>query len=226
VADGLPRPGEIAVRGEARREVEPERALVSLGVSGTGATASAALDDIAPRTAALDALLDLHHDGIANRVTASLVVGEVYEHDSRTGRRRLTGYQARRETSVVVTDLDGLGGLLRDAVDRAGARVSGPWWEVPPGHPVYTEVRTAAAADARERAEAYAAGLGVTVAGVEWVRDPAVGGGDGGGPRGAVRSMAMSAGAEAPAEALPVEVRAERVVVTAAVEVGFRLTSA
>jgi len=225
VTDRLPRPGEIAVRGEARREVEPDRALVSLGVSGTGATASAALDDIAPRTAALDALLDLHHDGIANRVTASLVVGEVYEHDPRTGRQRVTGYQARRDTSVVVTDLDGLGRLLRDAVDRAGARVNGPMWDVPDDHPVYVEVRTAAAADARRRAEAYSAGLGVTVGAVEWVRDPALAEGGGGGPRGAMRAMAMAAPAGPAAEALPVEVRAERVVVTAAVDIGFRLTS-
>ncbi len=210
------------MRGEARREVEPDRAWVSLGVSGTGATASAALDDIAPRTAALDILLDERAAGIANRVTASLVVAEVLEHDPRTGRQRVTGYQARRDTTVVVTDLGGLGQLLRDVVDRAGARLNGPTWDIPDDHPVHDEVRAAAAADARRRAEAFASGLGVSVGGLEWVHDPALSGG-GGSPRMPMGRAMMAA--PAGADSMAVEVGAERVVVTASVDAAFRLTT-
>jgi len=222
VGERLPRPGEIAVRGEARREVEPDRAWVSLGVAGTGATASAALDDIAPRAAALDALLDERAAGIANRVTASLVVAEVLEHDPRTGRARVTGYQARRDATIVVTDLGGLGRLLRDVVDRAGARLNGPTWDIPDDHPVHDEVRAAAAADARRRAEAFASGLGASVGALEWVQDHALAGGAGGGPVMRTRS-AKIATADMSSEAMAVEVGAERVVVTASVEAAFRL---
>lgn len=222
MGERLPRPGEIAVRGEARREVEPDRAWVSLGVSGTGATASAALDDIAPRAAALDALLDERAAGIANRVTASLVVAEVLEHDPRTGRQRVTGYQARRDTTIVVTDLGGLGRLLRDVVDRAGARLNGPTWDIPDDHPVHDEVRAAAAADARRRAEAFASGLGVSVGALEWVQDPALSGG-GGAPRMPMGRAMMAA--PAGADSMAVEVGAERVVVTASVDAGFRLVA-
>lgn len=213
-----PRPGELVVRGEARREIEPERAIVWLTVASSGAAPHLAMDALAPRAAALDAVLDEHARSLRNRVTSSLDLRETVEHDPRSGRPRVVGYEASRVTTIDVVELGALPALLRATVDGAEARLRGPSWQVPDEHPVHDEVRMAAAVDARRRADAYATGLGITLGGVEWLRDASVSVEGRGAPVG--RALMASA---APA---PIEVDAGRVTIAAAVDVAFRLLGA
>lgn len=212
-----PGAGELVVRGEAERPVEPERATVWLTVWGAGARPSAAMDALAPRAAALDGVLDDRSAAIATRTTAALTLHELFDH--RNGRTVTTGFEAQRTTSVDVVDLGAVAGLLRAAVDVAEARVRGPAWSIGADHPVHREVRVAAATDARRRAEAYAAGLDVAVGGVEWIRDADMERGDGM-PR--MRGFAASPAAPMGPGA-PVNVDSGQIIVHAAVEVAFRL---
>ncbi len=188
-------------------------------VVGAGDTPAAAMDALAGPAAALDGVLDARSAALRDRSTSALSVQPVVEHDPRTGRARTTGYEATRATTCVVADLGALAALVREAVDEAGARLGGPVWRIGADDPVHDEVRAAAAADARRRAEASARGLGLAVGAVEWVLDPVLRSGGGGGP--VMPRMAMAAAA--PVGAGAVDVAPGRVTVTASVDVGFRL---
>ena len=75
----------------------------------------------------------------------------------------MTGQRATVTVDVRLRDVTLLGRLLREAAERGRAQVLATRWVIDSGNPAYAAVRTAAAANARGRAEAYAAGLGMRV---------------------------------------------------------------
>jgi uncharacterized protein YggE len=53
----------------------------------------------------------------------------------------------------------------------SNSQLDGPWWSLRADNPMYREARIAAIADARRRADDYAAAFGTTVAGLVEVSD-------------------------------------------------------
>ena len=97
--------------------------------------------------------------------------------------------------------------------------------ELAPEHAAHDEARRAAAADARRRAESYAAALGLAVGPVAWIAEPGLrlGGGDGGGmfrPAAALR-VGKAGGV---ADETEIDVHPEEITVMASVEVAFTIT--
>jgi uncharacterized protein YggE len=217
----------VAVRGHATIEVAPDYAAVRVTVTKVDQAADAAVDDVAQRTRVLDGLFDALGDVVTNRVATSLSVGPEFTYDRRTGERSERGHRATRAVQLEVRDPSVLGRLLRDAVGQVGAAVDGPWWRVDDTNPGHSEARRQAAADARARAEDYAAGLGISLGSVVWVAEPGLRKPDGGGPLGAARAETMMAApAGAPTDEQPpalIDVVAEKVTLHATVEVGFAL---
>jgi uncharacterized protein YggE len=75
----------------------------------------------------------------------------------------LKGYIARRSTRLeCAPDGEGLTHLVASCA-RDGVSVRGPQWRLSPAAPGWTELRSQAAADACQRANAYTAGLGMSV---------------------------------------------------------------
>lgn len=145
----------VSVRGEARLEVPPDRANVSVTVHASASSADAVGDQLARASTALRGVLDEHAAVIASASTSGLHVAPVF---GRSG-SKITGYRGTFSTAVEVADLEALSALVFVLTSLPNAQLDGPWWSLAPGHPAYREVRVAAIADARHRAEDYAAAV-------------------------------------------------------------------
>ena len=159
----------ISVRGEARLEVEPEVAVVSVTVMAQDKDRRHALDLLAGRTRAVAELVKGYGEAVEKLESGPASVHPVFK-DGKI-RERVTGYVARAGFSVTVGDFAVLGEL----VPRLGAEemvaVTGPAWRLRPDSHAYRQVRLAAAADATQRARDYAEAFGGTVTGLVEVAD-------------------------------------------------------
>ena len=106
---------------------------------------------------------------------------------------KITGYQGTFSTQIVVADLESLSPLVLALTELPNSQVDGPWWSLRPDNPMYREARLAAIADARRRADDYAAAFGTTVADLVEVSD--LNSGFGGGAR-EMRAFAMAKAAD------------------------------
>ncbi len=149
----------LTVVGRAQVSTPPDEGSLALTVESVRPAASEALAEVGERARTLLALLDELGIGPAARTTTGVSVSEAGEH--RDGIWQHRGYRASERLTVTTGDAATVGRLLGEAVEQAGARVEGPWWTVSPGNPARADALRAAAGDARTRAEALAAGLGM-----------------------------------------------------------------
>ncbi len=219
---------EITVRGSAEVRVLPDLAVVHAEISADSGSRDAAYEAAAQTAAAIDAVLADHAAHIAHATTTALAVAQKSRWHK--GQHQPAGWRASRATSVEVSALDEVGALLA-RLSAAGASVHGPHWQISPGNAAHTSVRAAAAADARDRAVAYAAGLGVTVGAVSWIAEPGLrlAGATGLDPfpqPGAAPLARMQArGGGGPDEEVVIAVAPEEITLHATVEVGFAFSA-
>ncbi|GAA1834955.1 SIMPL domain-containing protein [Microlunatus capsulatus] len=204
------------VRGEATLEGPPDLAGLSVTVHRSGDSAAVVRRALATASAEVGAAVDPHRAGLDGTTSSSVHVAPVF---ARQG-RRVTGYRGSWSTQLSVADFDVLGPLVLalSAVDQV--QVDGPWWSLRPQNPLQRQARLAALADARERADDYAAAFGATVVDVLEVSDL-----DGGGRPGMLRqSFAMAKGGPPEEPELDLEPAAQTV--TGQVTVRFALSPA
>jgi uncharacterized protein len=211
---------EIVVRGTGKARALPDQASLRVEVAADDKTQQEAYDAGTKLAAAVDGVLSQHADAIARTTIASLLV------QPRTrwhrGEDIRTGWRASRTSFVDVVELDALGEIMSDLVD-AGAAVQGPHWTMAPTNPAYDQARTAAAEDARRRAQSYATALALAVGPVTWVSEPGLRRD----PRPPVPLRAevaqMAAAAPVAGEAEPDRVTPAEMTVQVDVEVGFTI---
>jgi uncharacterized protein YggE len=153
----------ITVTGQAEVAVPPDEASVALSVDALGPTPADAYAEAAERARALVGVLDELKIEPERRSTSGIWVDEEPEPNSEG--RRPSEYRAGERVTVRVAPA-AVGPLLDAAVSRAQASVQGPHWIVAPENPARRDALTAAAEDARARAEALAAGLALRVVAV------------------------------------------------------------
>ncbi len=208
----------ILVRGEAERQAPADIAALVVIVQVDDAEQAAAFTRASEIASAVDAVLDARVDALGPRQQTVVVVQPTTAWVD--GEERRTGWRATRSTSLDVTDLAQVSSLLSELV-AAGATLRGPAWRLRLDHPVLAEVQTAAAVEARERAERYAAGLGVRVGRVDWIAEPGLRQPAGGGV-GLIAGRTMAASGDIAAGA-EIAVEPAQLTVTASVEVGFAI---
>ncbi len=147
----------MSVVGEARIRTEPDEAFVWITLSALHDAPGPALADVANRSTSLAAMLDELGIEANQRSTTGVTVAEEFEHTD-DGRRSL-GHRAVANLSVWLTDMDLIGRFLMRASDELDARIAGPSWRVSETNPAWLEAATQAAANAKHKASAYAAGL-------------------------------------------------------------------
>ncbi|RBM23304.1 SIMPL domain-containing protein [Streptomyces sp. PT12] len=212
-ADPAPAPGppRVAVRGEARLEVEPETARLGVTVGARGGDRRAALTDLTRRNNAVLDLLKSYGEAVEKIETGAFAISP----ELRSGRgERVRAYHGKVYVQATVVDFTALGELTTRLADLELTSVSGPWWALRPGSPVHREARQQAVRQAVERAREYAEAVGSELAGLVDIADlgadaqpeyGAVAGGYGG-----MRGSAP-AGAGAPPPALDLEPRRQTV---------------
>jgi uncharacterized protein len=201
----------ITVNGYGEVTVPPDEATVTLGVEAVASRPRDAMGEVAEQARALIAVLDELEIPAGKRSTTGVLVSEAGDYDNQ-GRWQHRGFRAA-ERLTVAAGPEVLGELIGGAVERAHARVDGPRWLVASDNPTRKQALRAAAENARERAEAVAAGLGVRVGAVAEAKE-----------QGAVYPVARQVSFAAVADAAP-PIEAGEMTVACTLAVTFQVES-
>ncbi len=152
----------LTVTGEGTVVAAPDSAVIRLGVSSLGKTARAASDANAREMTVV--LAAIKESGVADRdiQTTSLSLQPQYD-PSKTGAARLIGLQANNQVTVQIRDVGRLPTVLDRAIAGGANEMSGIEFVVSEQGKLLDKARTEAIADARRKAELYAAAAGMKV---------------------------------------------------------------
>ena len=202
----------ISVNGEGQMAVTPDMATVSLGVTANGDTAKSALD---ANNAALTAVIEkLKAAGIADKdiQTSGLSLGPVYDYSASGNPQKVLGYTASNMITVNVRAINQVGAVLDASVTDGANTLNGITFGLQDPVPSTDEARKAAVADARRKAELYAAAAGVKLGRILTISESSGG------------FMPMPMGSAAFDKAAGVPVAVGEMNVTASVSVTFEMT--
>lgn len=174
--EGTATPPGLVVNGSAEIQVEPDEAVVELGVEAESPTADAAQSE-ASRIAAeiLRGLSELDIEETAIQ-TSQLMLNPVYDHRRAPddGGPRVIAYRASNVVSVRLEDLTKIGPAI-DTATKAGAnRVQGVQFRLRDDLEARKRALQQATGEARAKAEAIAAALGVGLGAVLSVEEGGV----------------------------------------------------
>jgi uncharacterized protein len=152
--------GTITVSATGTVRVEPDTAVVTLGVQANAATGAEAMDQVNSSSVAL---------------TEALVAEGIAEEDIQTSglnlwtttddRGEVNGYQASLSVNVTVRDIDAVGPTIDAAQQAAGPgfTIGGVSFSFADPESVLEQARIDAVESARTKAEQYAAAAGLTL---------------------------------------------------------------
>jgi len=180
----------VTVRGEAQLEGPPDLATIMLTLHASADSSERTRAQLAKGSAAVADLLQRFEAALERFSTSGVRVFPIF---NRRTPAKITGYQGTFSTEVVVADFESLSPLLLAFTALPNSQIDGPWWSLRPDNPMHREARLAAIADARRRADDYAAAFGTSVADLVEVSD--LNTGFGGGAR-EMRAFAMGNAAD------------------------------
>ena len=158
----------VTVRGDAQLEGPPDLATLTLTLHASGDSAERTRGQLAEGSVEVAELLQGYEAAIERSSTSGVHVAPVFNRRTPT---KIIGYQGTFTTQIVVSDFEFLSPLVLALTTLSNSQLDGPWWSLRADNPMYGEARLAAIADARRRADDYAAAFGKTVAGLGEVSD-------------------------------------------------------
>lgn len=181
----------ITVVGTGESHAKPDQAHIQVGVVTQAASASQAMQ---ANNGAMKKLFELLAErDIAEKdiQTTGFNVSPQYQHDP-AGKRppAIVGYEARNQVQVKVRKLASLGELLDELVREGANHVSGISFSVADSQGILDDARRKALADARRKAQLYAAAADVKLGSLLQLEEGST-------PAFAPRYMARQAAAEA-----------------------------
>lgn len=151
----------VQATGQATVSVKPDRAVIDIGVTSDGPTAEAAAADNAKRSAAVLAALESLLGAKKNLQTTSYSVQPKYTYPKPGAAPVISGYTATNVVEVTLDDLTLVSKVI-DSATRSGANViQSLQYQLRNPAAVRAQALRKAAEDAKQSAEAIAAGLGV-----------------------------------------------------------------
>jgi uncharacterized protein len=147
---------KIKVKGNAKAWGPPDHAKITIEIKANAASETDVFEDVATRSKKLEGLL--RELGVPNEAVHSK---NVQLRDSwHEGEPRVV---AENELEVTVPDQDGVGRLITAAIREVDAHVKGLTWELTPDNSLHHDVMLMATKNARNKAEAQAEALGVSL---------------------------------------------------------------
>ncbi|MFD5508340.1 SIMPL domain-containing protein [Streptomyces sp. NPDC059761] len=220
---GTPEVPRVAVRGEARLEVDPEIARIGITVTARGTDRRTALEDLTRRNNTVLELVKSYGDAVEKLETGTFSINPELTRHGRA--ERIRAYHGRVHVTAELSDFTALGELTTRLADLELTSVDGPWWALRPTSPAHGEARRQAVLEAVQRAREYAAALGAELAALVELADlgaenalPAYPQAT---PGGGMRTMAFSASEDT---APPLDLEPERQTVHAQVNARFTMT--
>ena len=164
-------PRTLAMTGSATAKAAPDMADISAGVTSDAPTAAAALTANSTAMNRLLAALDRAGVGRRNIQTGNFNVSPVYSNPAPGAPPRLTGYRVSNDVHVILEDITRVGATL-DALVAAGAnQMNGLNFSIKEPAPLLAKARADAVADAKLRAQQYAAAAGVTLGPIQSISE-------------------------------------------------------
>ena len=158
----LPRTMSLSGHGDVR--MAPYRAIGTVGVMSSAATAREALDS---NTKSMEGVLSaLSNAGIEARdiQTSNFSVNPRYDYGQNNAQPpKVIGYDVSNNVTVSVRKLDGLGAVLDQVVSSGSNQINGIQFQVSKPEAATDEARKLAVADARRKAKVYADASGVAL---------------------------------------------------------------
>ncbi len=155
--------GTLALSGQGEVRAAPDQATITLGVVTQADSAAEALSENTARLTQVFAVLDGAGIAEKDRQTSGFSINPIWERQ-RSGSDeppRIVGHTVTNTVTVLVRDLDSLGGVLDAVVREGGNRFQGLSFGVSDPAPHLAAARRAAVADARAKADLYADALSV-----------------------------------------------------------------
>ena len=156
--------GEIHVSGQGKASIEPDLAVLNMGVETMAPTVAEAREEAATAMAAV--MEALKSAGVEDRdiqtsrfnIRAERDWQEVTENGVRTSKSVLVGYRVSNNLTVKARDLDNLDALIDGAVESGGdaIRFNGLNFTAEDLSPVMTQLREDAVNDAMSKAQHFA----------------------------------------------------------------------
>ena len=169
VAMAAPGPGSavISVSGQGRADVAPDMAVVNIGIVTTGKTAQLAQAENA--RVASDVTAALGQLGIFSKdIQTHYTMSPVYEKGDY---RKAVGYRANNTVTVTVHDVAKAGQVIDAALSSGATDVNGLSFGLKDAKSVRNTALQMAVQDARSKADAIAAALGVKIVGIQNVKE-------------------------------------------------------
>ena len=156
-------PTGIWVAGEGTIDLEPDLALLNVGVEVQAPTVSEARSGAATAMAAVIAAVKNRGLGDADIQTSSFNIWPRY--DRIEGKQTLAGYRVANSATIMIRDLDSVGDIVDDVADAGGdaTRIDGIRFTVEDPLPFMADLREAAVNNAKEKAQHYADLIGASL---------------------------------------------------------------
>lgn len=162
-----PGPAVISVSGQGKADVAPDMATVSIGIVTTGKTAQLAQAENAK--VASDVTAALGSLGIFSKdIQTHYSMSPVYEKGDY---RKAVGYRASNTVTVTVNDVAKTGQVIDTALKSGATDVNGLSFGLKDVRSVRDNALQMAVQDARSKADAIAAALGVKIVGIQNVKE-------------------------------------------------------
>ncbi|MFB7270251.1 SIMPL domain-containing protein [Streptomyces sp. NPDC056244] len=155
---GTPEIPRVAVRGEARLEVDPEIARIVVTIGARGTDRRTALEDLTRRNGEALTLIKSYGPAVEKLETGTFSISP--ELTKRGRGERVRAYHGRVQITAELTDFTALGELATRLADLDLTQVNGPWWALRPDSPAHGDARRKAVREAVQRAREYAEALG------------------------------------------------------------------
>ena len=153
----------VQVSGVAESQIEPDVAVIRLGVQTEAETAQTALNQNSTRVQALIDRLREADIPAENIQTQTVQLFPRYEFNDTNESRTLVGYTASNVVEVRTEELDAVGGLLDQAVESGANIIESIRFEVSSSERLMDRLREAAVQNARHKAEELAQLTGATL---------------------------------------------------------------
>jgi uncharacterized protein YggE len=159
----------VQVSGTGMVQVQPDTAVVSLGVQTDADTARAALSQNNTNVQSL--LSSLTKAGIASKDIQTQTLRLVPRYETKNNTQTLVGYTATNVVQVRTNKLDSLGSLLDQAVSNGANTIENISFEVSDPEKWSDQARQTAVENARHKAEQLAKLTGATLGPIQEIQE-------------------------------------------------------
>lgn len=160
----------LSVSGEGSAQCQPDRAVVSVGVSSFNKDAAAAQNENARISADIQSALQSMGIAAKDIQTKNYSFNPSYDYENGK-RNEITGYNVDNTVVVVVNDVAVAGKVIDTALNSGANKINSLQFSVKNTDLLRKEALQNAIKDARDKAEIIASGLGMKIVGIKSVSE-------------------------------------------------------